>query len=634
MVDTADGVDTDQGLAGLARTVRKDNGGAAFTLICHQDLFYTNKPKPIPQAQPAPGAGGSGTPPASGSFDTGSGSSGGNDQPELTVSLPGVYLGLDIDEDPFARGEGAVVGGDFELRIGMSATAAEQSFAFGLVAEGPARLRIDALFKSDVDTDAVSGELTLYPQALTYKNGEPDEDDEPDQPASLEVVVYRKGDARSGKVWIVPALASLRRLGLSAEAHWSGQPRLAEVGLRRSIGEPTPNYTHMENNYLLDNGPYLAEESEGPFASFLTLREMEQLPAPESPIRLEALNAIATLSEYTANPAFLSRARNRLFPAVTASGPLRVRAVHDWVMFRRRRQAVCDASCACTAPAAQAEGFQTWHLRLEDVGELETLRQAIDDNDAETLKRFSFKRVDVLHYLDDALTPIELQKTVLADWKKAKPAAKLVLGRVWEQAPRAGQGWQNHYRLRRLVGLLGGLIEPPSVDVVHALSRAPKPLEDAQFDGGMLLVTAEQAPPTEVETAHRVLLIHNENLFASLDDLKSGSATVWNELENQVDQKSTFALTVHFVDGQLAAADETELKKLADEIRKNFDVNFTDAMIVRGNAIPPEQHVQEEHDTIRAAAGAPAAGGDFALPNALLKDAAVATILPFGAFKP
>jgi hypothetical protein len=351
------------------------------------------------------------------------------------------------------------------------------------------------------------------------------------------------------------------------------------------------------------------------------MREMAALPAAESPLRLDALNAIATLADYTANPAFLARAKARLFPNVQASGPLLVRASEPWVMFRRRRHSSCD-SCCTAAPASTVEAFQTWHLQLEDLGQLAALSEAIDQNDVAALKGYKFKRVNILHYLDESQTPIELQQSVRADWKKAKPAPNVLLGRVWESAPRTGQGWQNHYRLRRLVGWLDGLLQPPQRDTIHALPRAPGPLDDSQFDGGMLLVTGGEIPTEPVVTLHRVILVQQEIYARVQAQLKAKDTKAWVELTTPISPKLLRELTVKFIDGQLPAAEAAALTTFAAAA-----VGMDDAVLVRDSALPAAQ-MQAEHEAIIKALDAAGGGGNFDLNLANFGQPRVATLFP------
>lgn len=599
MASQAEAVDTQTGLSGLARSRRKDNGGAEFTLICQQKVLFSRSVA-APKGSTAGGADG---------------------QIEMSAGLPGFYLGLDIDSDPFARREGEIVGGDFEARLGMSLTLEQQERVFGYTLQGPARLRIESVFRAAADVDAVAGELSLFPQMLAFKQGEADPDDEPDQPITLAVLLFRQGDAGQGRVWIEIDLPAVQRLGLRGEANWGGQPRLAEVGLRRRLAAREQyQATHYASGYTAGQQRMLDED--GVFAPILTLREMAALPAAESPLRLDALNAIATLADYTANPAFLARAKARLFPNVQASGPLLVRASEPWVMFRRRRHSSCD-SCCTAAPASTVEAFQTWHLQLEDLGQLAALSEAIDQNDVAALKGYKFKRVNILHYLDESQTPIELQQSVRADWKKAKPAPNVLLGRVWESAPRTGQGWQNHYRLRRLVGWLDGLLQPPQRDTIHALPRAPGPLDDSQFDGGMLLVTGGDVPAAQLK--HAFYLIQRAEGNAVVQELLKGNGQAWQQVEALLAKQLARRLSLGFdANGALLAADLADLQALRAKAT-GIDDPF---VLLRGNALPAGRDVSKEHQVIlQAFTGRSVAERGSSLPQASFGDAPVATLI-------
>ncbi|SFV16956.1 PT domain-containing protein [Pseudoduganella namucuonensis] len=249
---------------------------------------------------------------------------------------------------------------------------------------------------------------------------------------------------------------------------------------------------------------YIAAEEDGgkdaaandaplPDQRVMNLTGLAAMPAPASAIGAATMSALAGLAEATDDPAFLLRARRRMFPTLEAPKTQTVRALHDWVMFRRARTHLCAPACAQPMDAA-FEAFQVWHLRLEDAGQAQALAEALDKGDEKTLNQFDFKKVGILRYRGESSFSEEQAGAVLGMWTPAQPGPKVLLGRVWEGEPTAGQGWQNHFRVRNMLDQIASLTEPPPRgDSSIAAIPLPSPkLGDSALDGGMLIVTSGQ----------------------------------------------------------------------------------------------------------------------------------------------
>jgi hypothetical protein len=234
----------------------------------------------------------------------------------------------------------------------------------------------------------------------------------------------------------------------------------------------------------------LAEAKAG-LRALLGMTGLPAMPEATSTVGAAAINLLVALADANDDAAFLLRARKRLFPTLDAPKTQTVRAVHDWVMFRRARTHLCGPACD-TKPALGVEAFQVWHLKLENLKFLPALMAALDKGDEKALAAFDFRRVGILRYRDESAFAEESADRVLAMWTAAQPAAQVMLGRVWETQPTTGQGWQNHFRLRNMLEQIASLTKPPvrGDGALAAIATPSAKLSDGALDGGMLVVTA------------------------------------------------------------------------------------------------------------------------------------------------
>ncbi len=323
--------------------------------------------------------------------------------------------------------------------------------------------------------------------------------------------LVRQGDGATGVLLIDDEQFDEKSPPLHID--WDDTPRLATVTMSRAA--PQSALGHMLRAMSTGQADiYVGDQQtdEGDVAGTITLARLQglnQAPQPGSAIGAQALNTLVSLSEATSDSAFLARARKRLFPSLESSGQQDITAVLDWVLFRRRRPTFCDPVCVAP-PKADVEAFQVWHIKVATKKELQALRSALDQDDADALAQFKLQPVGVLRYLNDSTQPEETAAKVNAMWQQASPGSQVVLGRAWETTPTAGQGWQNHFRLRAMLEQIASLTTPPPQGdgSVTTLAKAPAPLAGQSLDGGFIVVTTGAKEDT-VTNRHRVLLVGN-----------------------------------------------------------------------------------------------------------------------------
>ena len=259
----------------------------------------------------------------------------------------------------------------------------------------------------------------------------------------------------------------------------------------------------------------------------LKMNGLSAMPALDSAIGAAAMNALIRIADQADDPAFLARARKRLFPTLDTPSAEGVRALLDWVMFRRARTHLCCPQVPTTPVKPALEAFQAWHLQVGDAAALKALQDALERNDAQQLAQYKFQRVGMLRYRDENVEAEETEAQIEAMWSQAQPGSQVVLGRYWEQRPTTGQGWQNHFRLRRMLDQIAEITAPPvrGDGALARLQAVSPPLSDGAMDGGFLVVTQRVEAITR-----RALLIYGNwdrpNHFVNSDSPRADQVFV------------------------------------------------------------------------------------------------------------
>lgn len=503
----------------------------------------------------------------------------------LNLRQMAVWLAGDIATDPFKLSVGEEAALKLEMRVltGVSAIAATASGTLTVLGR---QSRPSGATVLQVAVEMVSA-MTLYGLAEGPKT-------ESNRQA-VRLALVRRGDAQSGALVVDDPVFDEASPAL--EVVWDDTPRTASVALVRTVaGELVADKVLSLLSYA-----YRANEA---YADANTQRRellsMDALPAaPDSGSRIgsAALNALVKLADATDDPAFLARARRRLFPQIAASGIV-VKAVEDWVMFRRLRPTFCEPVCIRPVQAA-VEAFQVWHLRVASAAELKALQTALDKNDPKALAAFKFRRVGILRYRDESATSEESATRVHAMWEVIQPAAQVALARVWEPDPGTGQGWQNHFRVRNMLEQIADLTRPPARGdgVIAALPQAPVTLADGALDGGMLVVTMDAVAQLK---PHRTILVPHA-YYANLQPVfEKNPDDAWQRLNEIVTRDPNAVVDLSLVFNASNQMDSNSVKKLLEGDAKMMSgrtdfgyqiwIRRIDAALIDGNTDPVVRH--------------------------------------------
>lgn len=387
-----------------------------------------------------------------------------------------VYAAADVSHDPFDLPVGGTTTVSVEERLALA------SAGSGATLDGTLTVLNRRTLDSGVEERLVQADLRLAAAATGNEMS--------GTSTRVRLLLQRDGNARTG-VFIVddeaqdPATSPIF-------FEWDDAPRRAVLYVDAVDDNSVKNSMQKlgvfgEADTQPRIGGSLGNKSR---RELLQLSALPSMPDPASAIATSALEALAALADATDDAAFLMRSRLRLFPTLDTKAQQVVRARQDWVMFRRARTALCGPACIIPASTA-TEVFQAWHLRLKTSEQLAPLVKALDQGDAKVLAQFRFQRVGLLRYRDESAFAEEAPDRVLAMWDAVRPAPQVGVARIWELAPQAGQGWQNHMRLRNMLDQIQSLTQPPArgSGAIGAIAPPPGLLGDDAYDGGMLVVT-------------------------------------------------------------------------------------------------------------------------------------------------
>lgn len=486
------------------------------------------------------------------------------------------YVAADIATDPF----GLSVGEDARIKLEWMTMFAIKGALSARYVRADGDLTIERIAKKGSQT-TLYVQLDITGTQVFYEDGGKTPHS---VNGSIRLALVRQGDGRTGVLLIDDAQANPDTP--EVEVDWSSAPQTATVSLINTaaqdassqqvlqlLGDKPDAQPVKQSSYMrINSGMRINQTTDQQRDEVLNLAALPAMPATSSAIGASAMNALTTLSDFLNDAAFLARASARLFPQPKSSRN-DVTALHDWVMFRRMRPAFCNDVIAA-APTVNVEAFQVWHLKLRSNEELQYLLKAMKAGHDEVFLKLQPKRVGVLRYQDENTASEESPARVLAMWKQAKPGAQVALARVWETTPEAGQGWQNHFRVREMLDEISTLTKPPAAGngAIATLKEAPGPLADGATEGGMLVVTIDKEETETTVVPHRVIMVPFRVAESLYKVLKVNPQGGWAELKSYLTNPPTSLnlitrdLLVHFDKGVLSQADQDALKKAKEEI--------------------------------------------------------------------
>ncbi|MFT3858296.1 MAG: hypothetical protein QM742_12610, partial [Aquabacterium sp.] len=481
------------------------------------------------------------------------------------------YFSADIAKDPFSLTVGEEVAGKLEwasmLLLNEEAVVRQT--------KGTGTLTVEKRVIQNNQT-LMSVLIELQATSTDFAEGQTPETDA--MAGRVRMLLYRKGDGQTGVLYIEDA--ELNPETPTMEIDWDDAPRSATLYLldrSGSISGTGSTYDASKRLVLLDSDAQpmaSANDVQTTTGSaqierlpFISLNALSGMPSTSTAIGASALNVLVTIADVMNDAAFLARARGRLFPKLDQSAGFQVKALHDWVMFRRQRPNFCCDVVPVKAPESVVEAFQVWHLKAKSLEQVGQIKAALKAGDNKYFIEFPPKRVGVLRYRDDNTTSEEGASREVAMWKQAKPGEMVALARVWEGTPEAGQGWQNHFRVREMLQDISALTKPPAQGsgAIAVLDKVPATLQDNSLDGGIFIVTVDEI----VTVAHRVITASIRRAEELHKQFTSNPNGAWKQLQEMMANPSTglyaHSAIVHFDDAVLRQSDEALIKKAYDD---------------------------------------------------------------------
>jgi hypothetical protein len=277
-------------------------------------------------------------------------------------------------------------------------------------------------------------------------------------------------------------IVNTMRIGSRTElqATWSGVPRTvqATVTFTPEAGQPTP-------------------------VASATMAVNPDVIVPANPTHLQALAALQLVGAGIVDPAFQPTAERQLFPpSRQTSGEQIVVPTLDWVLFQRRREAICATAAPVAVPP---KTYQLYDVLVQDPKIVSTLRSALLKNDwgAITQLGVHFRQVDQVQFgggISALLTPSPI---VLTDWKAWGA------GNLLDYAALADRGATDQFLAQARLGSLEQAIASvtaadPSL-VSETIPNIPAVLDVPGTDGIIVFVTHQQIQ-TICHTAYRLNL--------------------------------------------------------------------------------------------------------------------------------
>lgn len=411
------------------------------------------------------------------------------------------WMALRFEADPFASDQGASV--PVSLRIVRSLTSGEKTIAVEMQASGA--FQIDFV-KHQEGAVQLAGRLSGFiflqrDSATTSTKGE----------LGL-TVSYKEALGKHAVSVAVNELPGSRIL-----VGWGGAPLTVSVILDR--------------------------EKEDLIAKLEEDAEVKEANDADHVLALKALKALGTALQ---DSRFAEDAKRLLFPPPKlAAEELEVRAVHDWVLFHRRRTRTCAAEAVKAEPARK---YEVLHLQgNEDV--LQAVWKAL--RAGEVLPRFRLQRVTAVDFAGGSSVLVSDAADVLDAWKAVGPGGSVRFAGIATQGAAVADGEAlAEARLSRLANVLETPLAPGAA--LEILPKVPAALAAPGTDGVIVLLTMEEAQTTCV-TVYRA---GSHEVLKQLGDQAQVAGGLFQEL---VDTQTTLIGQVEFTAGTPDIAQENDI---------------------------------------------------------------------------
>jgi hypothetical protein len=214
---------------------------------------------------------------------------------------------------------------------------------------------------------------------------------------------------------------------------------------------------------------------------------------PAHPAHESAIRALRSIGTVLGSTKFADLAAARLFPAPAARSELTVLGVHDWVLFHRRRDKLCQQEIP-VAPI-ETRSYALYHLELsgdQTVADLARLLQRAGPQGA-GLPRLDF--VQMVEFGAGIHAVVSPHVQVQASWRQDvdTQAGSILGGVIASRGVAAAEGERlAQERVESLVEVIGAVTPVDAHPNYAVLQRVPDAL-DAPGNDGVIVVPTRQA---------------------------------------------------------------------------------------------------------------------------------------------
>jgi hypothetical protein len=222
---------------------------------------------------------------------------------------------------------------------------------------------------------------------------------------------------------------------------------------------------------------------------------------PGNSTHLLALSAVQVIGASINDATFAPTAIRQLFPAPPPfTGDQIVRPTRDWVLFQRRREALCAGPVTVAAPPRT---YQLYSVVVKDPSMVTTFVKALKGNDATGINQFQPQSVDAPRFGGGVSALETPSASVHDDWLAHGPGNTLLYAAIADRNP------DDPLLLRARLGTLEQVIasvSAPDPNLINdAISNIPTGLDVPGTDGIIVLVTS-QVVQTTCHTVYRLNL--------------------------------------------------------------------------------------------------------------------------------
>jgi hypothetical protein len=212
---------------------------------------------------------------------------------------------------------------------------------------------------------------------------------------------------------------------------------------------------------------------------------------PAHPAHEKGVSAIQDIARVKGGTRFRDSAMAKLFPqAQAAPEELTIQAVHDWVMFHRRRDKLCRHDVPPVAEVATRR-YQVHYVQTRQESEVKLLFKGLLANNSAVIARLKPQSFTTVEFGAGVPTVLSSPETLRSLWRNRQTSqAVIALGAIASQGAAQEEGTTlAEARTESLADVLGPVTAVAADAVFSALPAIPDLFATTEADGVIVLAT-------------------------------------------------------------------------------------------------------------------------------------------------